>query len=58
MPQMDGYQATKNIREYCDQEGIPQPYIAAVTGHTEEQYIKQALDSGMNKVFSKPIGSQ
>jgi CheY-like chemotaxis protein len=34
---------------------IPQPLIIAVTGHCEKQYIKKALDSGMNQVLSKPI---
>jgi CheY-like chemotaxis protein len=29
--------------------------IIAVTGHCEKQYIKKALDSGMNQVLSKPI---
>lgn len=33
-----------------------QPIIIAVTGHTENQYIQRALDSGMNEVIFKPCG--
>ena len=39
MPFMDGYEATSAIRNYCRDEGIPQPRIVAVTGHIEEQFI-------------------
>jgi len=34
---------------------IRQPRIYAVTGHTEEQYVKKALASGINHVYSKPV---
>ena len=27
----------------------------ACTGHTEEEYVAQAISNGMNKVLSKPI---
>jgi len=48
MPVIDGYEATKRIREYLFQKGVKQPIITAVTGHTERIYVKQAIDSGMN----------
>jgi len=32
---MDGYEATNKIREYIDSQGVSQPIISAVTGHTE-----------------------
>mmetsp|Transcript_36509 Transcript_36509/g.56049 ORF Transcript_36509/g.56049 Transcript_36509/m.56049 type:complete len:88 (+) Transcript_36509:2848-3111(+) len=31
-----------------------QPLIIAVTGHTEDMYIKAALDNGMDQVVAKP----
>ena len=27
----------------------------AVTGHTEDEYVKRAIASGMNQVLSKPV---
>ena len=36
MPVKDGYSASAEIRELCDNLKIEQPYIVAVTGHTEE----------------------
>ena len=35
MPMMDGYEATQIIRRLLHQNGIDQPIISAVTGHTE-----------------------
>ena len=55
MPIMDGYQASKQIREYLYEKGVNQPLIIAVTGHTEEQYVRKAIFSGMNQVFTKPV---
>jgi CheY-like chemotaxis protein len=35
MPEMDGNQTMKAIREHLYQGGFKQPIISAVTGHTE-----------------------
>ena len=35
MPGMDGFETTKNIREYLYSEDQLQPIISAVTGHVE-----------------------
>ena len=48
MPFMDGYETTLKIRQYLFEMDIDQPIISAVTGHTETQYVKKAIDSGMN----------
>jgi CheY-like chemotaxis protein len=37
------------------EKGVDQPLIIAVTGHTEQQYVKKAICSGMNQVFTKPV---
>ncbi len=29
--------------------------IVAITGHVENEYVKKALDSGMDRVYSKPF---
>ena len=55
MPFMDGYDATVQIREQITELKLDQPTIAAVTGHAEAHYVKRCFDSGMDKVFSKPI---
>ena len=54
MPFMDGYQATVEILKYCNNRGIPTPYIVAVTGHGEEEHMNRARDSGMSEVILKP----
>ena len=58
MPFMDGYQATKAIRNLWLEAGITrdkQPPILAVTGHVEKEYVERALEAGMDKVYSKPL---
>ena len=39
MPGMDGFETTKNIREYLYSKDQVQPIISAVTGHVEQAYI-------------------
>ena len=55
MPFMDGYESCQNIRQFLFGHKIKQPIISAVTGHTEEAYVKRAILSGMNQVLSKPV---
>jgi CheY-like chemotaxis protein len=58
MPFKDGYETTNEIRQLLFNTGVIQPIICAVTGHTEPMYVKTAIQSGMNSVFSKPIRGQ
>ena len=55
MPFMDGYETTQEIRNLFYDERLEQPIITALTGHTEQQYIDKAIESGMNQVLSKPV---
>ena len=58
MPFLDGYEATKKIRKLWQSMGIQrefQPKIVAVTGHVEEEYVKKAIKSGMDKIYPKPL---
>jgi two-component system, sensor histidine kinase RetS len=58
MPFMDGYEATEQIRKLFSDNHIQrsrQPKIIAVTGHVEQEYVKRALVSGMDKVYPKPF---
>ena len=54
MPGMNGYDAAIQIREFCDEKNIEQPYIVAITGHTEENYVKKAFECRVDEVMSKP----
>jgi CheY-like chemotaxis protein len=55
MPILDGYQATSMIRSLLHSHNLPQPIIIAVTGHTEDSYVKKAWAVGMNEISPKPI---
>ena len=58
MPFLDGYEATKRIRKKFLKLNITraeQPKIIAVTGHVEDEYVRKAILSGMDKVFPKPL---
>jgi CheY-like chemotaxis protein len=54
MPNMDGYEATRIIRqlENKDLANIP---IVAVTANAFDEDVKKAVDAGMNGHISKPI---
>ena len=54
MPKMDGYQATKQIRQFADKEkaGIP---IIAMTANAFQEDVQASLDAGMNAHLSKPL---
>ena len=54
MPNMDGYQATKAIRELArpDAKRVP---IIAMTANAYREDVDRALESGMNGHLAKPI---
>ncbi len=51
MPEMDGFQATKVIRDTMK----TQPWIIAVTANAMQNDRKEAIEGGMNDYISKPI---
>ncbi len=53
MPEMDGIEATKNVRE--NWSIMQQPRIIAMTAHALEGNREWLLDSGMDDYVSKPI---
>jgi len=53
MPEMDGYEATRRIRDTFPPEN--QPYIIAITANATEQDRQQCFDVGMNSYLSKPV---
>lgn len=52
MPRLDGYQATRLIRETCAGNAIP---IVAVTAGRAAVNRNQALDAGMDDFVEKPV---
>lgn len=54
MPEMDGYEATRNIREYDKQERFTP--VIAVTGAISRNDIEKCLSSGMDDYIAKPFG--
>jgi PAS domain S-box-containing protein len=55
MPVMDGYQATKLIREDPRLSGVP---IIAVTAHVMDEDRQKCMDAGMNDYLAKPIDTR
>jgi len=53
MPECDGIEATKKIREFEAKYGLAPIKIYGLTGDMEEQ--NKGLHAGMNKVFEKPL---
>jgi signal transduction histidine kinase/ligand-binding sensor domain-containing protein/DNA-binding response OmpR family regulator len=51
MPEMDGFQATKAIRETMK----AQPWIIAVTANAMQSDKRECIEAGMNDYISKPI---
>ena len=54
---MDGYEATKLIREEENSYGVRIPIIA-LTAHTMEEDLQKAIDAGMDLHLTKPVESK
>jgi len=55
MPVMDGFEATRELREKMERQEIGERPIIGCTAFTAEQKIQECLDSGMDEVLSKPL---
>ncbi len=56
MPEMDGYTATRSIREWEQAEGRSCIPIVALTAHAMAGEKQRCLDAGMNDHLTKPFG--
>lgn len=52
MPEIDGIEATRTIRQVLDKNKLP---IIAMTANVYEEHISTCLDAGMNSFITKPI---
>ncbi|MEO5356380.1 MAG: response regulator [Nitrospirae bacterium YQR-1] len=55
MPEMDGFQATEQIRKKLSKDELP---IIAMTAHAMKEEIERYFDAGMNDYISKPIDNE
>lgn len=54
MPHMDGFEATRIIRDYTEDDWVPIIFLSA---HDEDDYIQRALDTGADVYLKKPINA-
>ena len=55
MPIMDGFEATKRIKEYVQERYIR---IAALTAYTNKEFMEKCMGSGMDDYLTKPISKE
>ena len=55
MPVMDGYDATRRIRELEQQRGLAPMLIIGLSAHATADYVQRARLAGMDDYLSKPV---
>ncbi len=55
MPEMDGLEATREIRRFERDNGLKRTPILAATAHVMEEDKRRCIASGMDSVITKPI---
>jgi signal transduction histidine kinase/CheY-like chemotaxis protein len=58
MPEMDGFEATRQIRLFEQLQHLPAVPIIALTAHVFEQYQQLGLAAGMDDFIGKPLDGQ
>ena len=57
MPEMDGFEATRQIRRLERQYNLPAVPIIALTAHILDEHRQHGADAGMNDFLGKPLDS-
>lgn len=55
MPIMNGFEAARQLRALMKEKKIPEVLIIACTALAQSADIRNAIDSGMDEVYTKPI---
>lgn len=55
LPGMDGYEATRRIRQREAEQGRSHVPIIAISTASDAQHLKKCMDSGMDGVLKKPL---
>jgi PAS domain S-box-containing protein len=58
MPEMDGFEATREIRAYEKSQGDGRIPIVAFTAHAVEGYKEKCLENDMDDYLTKPVKKQ
>ncbi len=56
MPNMDGLEASRTLRDACRREGRPQLVIVTMTANAYVEDRRRAFDAGMDDYLVKPFG--
>jgi len=58
MPVMNGFQSSRAIISYCEENSLRLPYIVALTANEQNKSIKdKCQEAGMQDILAKPIRS-
>lgn len=55
MPEMNGFDATRAIRQWEQENGRAEIPIIALTAHIMDEHKERSIESGMNAYLAKPI---
>ncbi len=55
MPEVDGHEATRRIREFEDEHDLSRTPVVALTAHAMEQHRQESLEAGCDDHITKPI---
>ncbi|HUB91819.1 MAG TPA: response regulator [Dyella sp.] len=55
MPDMDGYETTRRIRQREAEQGLPPVPIIAISSASDARHLTMCVDSGMDGVLKKPL---
>lgn len=55
MPDMDGYETTRQLRQWENANDCSPIIVIALTAHALENFRRAALESGMNDHLGKPV---
>lgn len=58
MPEVDGFEASRRIRQFESENGLAAVPIVALTAHVLEEHRRLGSEAGMNDFIGKPLDSE